>query len=209
MRENELETWYQAGGLSEPLFEPGPSLEADDLSIALSRGDREAVRLVYRQHHEVVRAFARRLLGSESDAEELLQETFLSLPRAMRRFRGDSTLRTFLLSIAAQLARNFLRARRRRYAAESRLAQELAVAPPDAAQAPDAALAQQSLAERLQRAMESLSEDQRIAFVLAEVEERSSAEVARILDVPASTVRSRVAAAKERLRQWFTEGERS
>jgi RNA polymerase sigma-70 factor (ECF subfamily) len=49
--------------------------------------------------------------------------------------------------------------------------------------------------------MDHLTEDQRITFVLSEVEERSSAEVAEILKVPSSTVRARVSAAREKLRE--------
>ncbi|HMA94278.1 MAG TPA: sigma factor-like helix-turn-helix DNA-binding protein [Polyangiaceae bacterium] len=58
----------------------------------------------------------------------------------------------------------------------------------------------EQLAERLLSAMGLLTEEQRVAFVLCEVEERSSSEAAQILGVPASTLRARVSAAREILR---------
>jgi RNA polymerase sigma-70 factor, ECF subfamily len=174
---------------------------SDALLAALARADSEAIRTVYRKHHGQVRAFARRLLGSEADAEEVVQDVFFSLPSAIRRFRGESTLSTFIMSVAVNYARHALRTSRRRSAAMQRLAEVLpSGVAPEPGSLPDDALAKEQLATRLLRAMEALGEDQRVAFVLSEVDERSSREVAEILGIPSSTVRSRVAAAREQLR---------
>lgn len=198
--------WYHPERLAEQLLDTSEETSQDSFVEALAAGDSAAIRTAYRQHGEVVRAFARRLLGSAADAEELVQDTFLALPAAMRRFRGDCALRTFFLSIAANQARNVLRGKKRRHHAEERLREE-----PDALPrpepSPDAALLRQELALRLQRAFECLSEDQRIAFVLSEVEERSSSELSQILNTPASTIRARVAAAKEKLRAELGRGQ--
>lgn len=199
--------WYHPGRLAEQLLETPEQSGGDAFAEALAAGESSAIRLAYRQHHEVVRAFARRLLGSDTDAEELVQDTFLAIPAAMRRFRGDCALRTFFLSIAANRARNVLRGRTRRRHAEDRLQTEPDAAPPSATR-PDDALMRQELAQRLQRAFECLSEDQRIAFVLSEVEERSSSELSLILGAPASTIRARVAAAKEKLRAELARSEK-
>jgi RNA polymerase sigma-70 factor (ECF subfamily) len=199
--------WYEPGRLAEQFLDTPDETSGDSFARALGSGDTQALRLAYRQHHEVVRAFARRLLGSESDAEELVQETFLAIPAAMRRFRGECTLRTYFLAIAASRSRNMLRARKRRWQAEERLRDEPAPSS-RRGRAPDEVLMRQRLAERLQRALDALPDDQRIAFVLAEVEERSSLELSQILGVPASTLRARVAAAKDKLRALLTASER-
>jgi len=196
--------WYQPSRLAEQFLDTTDETSGDSFAQALASGDVQALRLAYRQHHEVVRAFARRLLGSDADAEELVQETFLAIPAAMRRFRGECALRTFFVSIAASRSRNMLRSRKRRHSAEERLRHEPTSS---AAPSPDEVLMRQRLAQRLQRALDCLPDDQRIAFVLAEVEERSSLELSQILGVPASTIRARVAAAKDKLRQALSRSE--
>jgi RNA polymerase sigma-70 factor (ECF subfamily) len=172
---------------------------------ALERGDADALRDVYRRHHEAVRAFARRLLGSDADAEEIVQDVFVGLPRAVRRFRGDCSLSTFVMSVTVNHARHFMRAAGRRRAAHSRLAVQQ-LSEEHATPATDEASEREELARALLRAMASLPDEQRLAFVLCDVEERSSAEAAQILDVPASTLRSRLGVARSALRQLLEEG---
>jgi len=177
---------------------------ADELLSALARGDLEALRSAYQRHHEAVRAFACRLLGDESDAEELVQEVFVSLPSALQNYRADASLRTFLISIAANHARHHVRAAVRRRSALDRLATE-----PSAARValPDEPLEREQLAHALTRALDRIPLEQRVAFVLCEVEERPSHEAAFIVGVPESTLRARVRAAKRRLRELLDPGD--
>jgi RNA polymerase sigma-70 factor (ECF subfamily) len=196
-----MATCYQLVGLADGLATPAFE---DDAKNALARGDVQALRDAYRTHHEAVRAFARRLLGSDADAEEIVQEVFVGLPSAVRRFRGDCSFSTFMMSVAVNQARHFLRAAGRRRAAHARFAEEQR-SHEVAAPAADACAAQEELAGQLLRAMSQLSDEQRLAFVLCDVEERSSSEAARILELPASTVRSRLAAARENLRALLSE----
>jgi len=195
-------TCYQLHGLTRELA--AVESQGDALLAALARADTSALRDVYRQHHEAVRAFARRLLSSEADAEEIVQDVFVDLPRAVRNFRGDCALSTFVMSVAVNHARHFLRAAGRRRAAHSRLAQQqlsqVAVAPPA-----DDAAEREELARRLVHAMSQLSAEQRLAFVLCDVEERTSQEAAQILGLPASTLRSRLSTARETLRALLEE----
>jgi RNA polymerase sigma-70 factor (ECF subfamily) len=185
-----------------------PPTEA--IVAALARGDSQAVRRVYRMHHEQVRAFACRFLGSEPDAEEVVQEVFLALPSSIRRFKGESSLGTFIMGMAVNWSRRALRASLRRRAALNRLV--LSEVGPPPSHFPDESLVRQQLATRLLEALARLSLDQRVAFVLSEVEERSSSEISEILGIPSSTVRARVNAAREKLRNALgeleTEGER-
>jgi RNA polymerase sigma-70 factor, ECF subfamily len=173
----------------------GPA--ADPLVRALCDRDRDALGLVYEEHHRAVRAFARRLLGDDEAAEDLVHEVFVKLPAAARRFRGESGLRTFLLSIAANHCRHHVRAAARRRRALGRLAEEPPA--PDAAP-PDDEAERLRLADALARALDTLPLDQRLAFVLCEVEERPSHEAALIVGVPEGTIRSRLRLAREKLR---------
>jgi RNA polymerase sigma-70 factor (ECF subfamily) len=167
-----------------------------ELLLRLMRAERAAVGEVYDAHHGAVRAFARRLVGEPSAAEDLVHEVFVSLPKATKNFRGQSSLRTFLISIAVNHARHHVRSAARRRAAFGRLESEPAPAVTD----PERVTEQKQLAEALGRALDALPLDQRVAFVLCEVEERTSGDAARIVGVPEGTMRTRLFHAKKKLR---------
>ncbi len=152
-----------------------------------------AVDALYRAHHVALRAFALRLVGEEALAEDLVHDVFLEVPRLMRRFRGQSSLRSFLVGVAANLGGRYIRAASRRRAAMARLAHES----PAAVQ--DDLHEQRERLVLLQRALDRLSIAQRTAFVLCEVEGRSAAEVAEVLGMPEATVRTRCFHARKKV----------
>ena len=167
-----------------------------DLVARLALGDRAAVAEAYDAHHSAVRAFAKRLVGEVAAAEDLVHEVFVALPQAIRGYRGEASLRTFLISVAVNHARHHVRsASRRRYAME-RYEREPARSGND----PEHVTGQLELARALERCLDQLPLDQRVAFVLCEVEERSSTEVAGIVAAPEGTVRTRLFHAKKKLR---------
>jgi RNA polymerase sigma-70 factor (ECF subfamily) len=175
--------------------------EPADLPARLGAGDSAALGEAYDLHHAHVRAFARRLVGDEASAEDIVQETFLGLPRAIGGFRGAAPLRTFLFGIAVNHARHHVRAADRRRAAVSRLESEPIVS---ASASPEADVEGAELARALGRALAELSLDHRAAFVLCEIEEQTSSEAAAVLGIPEGTVRTRLLHAKKQLRAWFT-----
>ena len=164
----------------------------------VARGDADSIREVYRSHHVAVRAFAGRLLGDAAAAEDLVHDVFVALPRAVRRFRGDSSFEGFLIGMAVNLARRHLRSSKRRREALSRFSVEPSFAPTR----PDQAASERELALRLMRALDELPDKLRVSFVLVQIEERDASEVAALLRVPASTVRARVRAARARLQSF-------
>lgn len=151
---------------------------------------------LYREHHAHVRAFARRLLRDDASAEDLVQETFLALPTALRAYRGDSPLRSFVIGVAANNARHLVRSAVRRRSAHERSA-EIEPCPPST---PEDRAQQRELAESLARALDELPEEQRDALVLCEVEDHSAAEAAKIVGAKEATIRTRVFHAKKKLR---------
>jgi RNA polymerase sigma-70 factor (ECF subfamily) len=173
------------------------STDVADLTQRVARGEPAAVGQVYDLHHQAVRGFARRLLGDPVGAEDLVHDVFLALPQALAGYRGDAPLRTFLLGVTVNHARHYVRAAARRRAAVGRFAEV------DAQQAPspEHEARRRELAAALQRALDQLPLDQRVAFVLCEVEERTSREVAEIVGAPEGTVRTRLHHAKRRLRE--------
>ncbi len=162
----------------------------------LRGGDAAALGELYDQHAESVLAFARRLVGDPDAAKDLLHEVFLSVPSAIKRFEGQASLRTFLVSIAVNHARHHVRAAARRRAASKRLSRE----PIGALGTPEQDLARERLARALSLALDTLPLEQRVAFVLCEVEERTSREAGEIVGAPEATIRTRLFHAKKKLR---------
>jgi RNA polymerase sigma-70 factor (ECF subfamily) len=161
------------------------------------QSDLDALGEVYDAHHRHVRSFALRLLGDASAAEDLVQEVFVSLPGTLARFRAGSSLRNFLISVAVNRARHHLRSAMRRRVMLERAAEVPQQCPED----PEGRLQRRQLASLLTRALDALPEEQRIAIVLCEIEERSSAEAAAIVGVPEGTIRTRIFHGKQKLRE--------
>jgi RNA polymerase sigma-70 factor (ECF subfamily) len=180
---------------------PAVSLPAPDDSLiaGLRAGDRGAVSRAYEAHHAVIRSFAQRLVGDPGAAEDIVHDTFVALPRAIGSFRGDASLRTFLIGVAVNHAKRHVRSAVRRRAAMSRLAEDPGSSPA-AVRDPEQEAARRQLADRLWKALDALPLDQRVALVLCEVEQRTSTEVAAIVGVPEGTVRTRLFHAKRKMR---------
>ena len=145
------------------------------------------------------------LLGDRDEALDLSQEVFLRVFRTIHRFRGQSSLRTWIYRIAVNQARNRHRFWRRRHRADQvsldaarRRARRVPVRP--ASRRPIGMLAQKELAGRLQQALDHLPFDQRTAIVLREIDGLSYEEIAFSLGVAVGTVKSRLTRARQALR---------
>ncbi len=167
------------------------------LAERIGRGDVAALGEAYDQFHAHVRRFARRLIRDAAAAEDLVQETFVALPTAVRSYRGDAPLRAFVVGVAANHARHHARGAARRAAALD-AAMRIFEAPPSG---PESKTGRRELADALRDALEELPLEQRVAIVLCEVEERTAAEVAQMTGVPEGTVRTRVFHGKKKLRE--------
>ena len=167
-------------------------------------GDEVACAELVSAHQRMVYALALNLLGDRDEALDLSQEVFLRVFRTIHRFRGQSSLRTWIYRIAVNQARNRHRFWRRRHRADQvSLDQHLAshgdfLSGGDST--PDRVLAQKELAERLQQALDHLPFDQRTAIVLREIDGLSYEEIAFSLGVAVGTVKSRLTRARQALR---------
>ena len=169
---------------------------APTLESRLAERDPSAIDEVYREHHTALRGFTRRLVGDHEAAEDLVHDVFVVLPDAIRRFRGDSSLRTFLMAIAVRRGQKFIRSAVRRRAAMTRLADQ----PLSPSAQPDTTLAQQQIAALLYSALDKLPDDQRTAFVLCEIDNLTAGEAAVIAGAPEATMRTRLFHARKKLR---------
>ena len=149
------------------------------------------------------------LLGDREEALDLSQEVFLRVFRTISRFRGHSTLRTWIYRIAINQARNRHRFWRRRHRADQVSLDQHVAAHGEFVSAgearPDRVLAQKELAAKLQSALDHLPFDQRTAIVLREIDGLSYEEIAYSLGVAVGTVKSRLTRARQALRQELRE----
>lgn len=160
--------------------------ELDELALAARDGNRLALDRFTRLTLPVVRQMCWHW-GDPDSAEDLVQETYARMMRALPTFRGDGSARGWLLRIARFTCADATRARRRARARRS------FAEVPDVADAPPAGWVE------VASVLSDLDPDRRQAFVLTQVLRLSYDEAAQILDCPIGTVRSRVARARNDL----------
>jgi RNA polymerase sigma-70 factor (ECF subfamily) len=178
-------------------------------------GDGEAFAVLVQRHRDRVW----RMLGSwvrdPSDREEVFQEVFLAAFRGVRRFRGDAKFSTWLLQIAVNQGRSYLRRKAVRPGsveidgaadADRTLAgASEAATSPSRAPAPDVAAERAQLKERVWALVERLPEDWQGAVRLRYQEEMTQPEIAATLGVPLGTVKVHLHRARRRLAEWIAE----
>jgi RNA polymerase sigma-70 factor (ECF subfamily) len=176
-----------------------PDAVVDEAALvrALAAGDLIALATAFDRWNPRVRVLARRLLSDPAAAEDLVQDVFTALPRAVRRFRGEAGLEAFVLGIAVKGVRRHRRAALRRRQALERLRLAERHGPVD----PEQDTYRRELGERLAAALDEVPLPQRVAFVLCEIEELTAGQAAAIADVPEPTVRTRLFHARRRLRE--------
>jgi RNA polymerase sigma-70 factor (ECF subfamily) len=167
-------------------------------------GDEAASAELVAEHQRTVMQLAANLLGDREEALDLSQEVFLRVFRTIHRFRGQSTLRTWIYRIVVNQARNRHRFWRRRHRADQVSLDQHIATHGDVFSGfeptPDRVFAQQELARRLREALDRLPFDQRTAIVLREVDGLSYDEIAYSLDLAVGTVKSRLTRARQALR---------
>jgi RNA polymerase sigma-70 factor (ECF subfamily) len=184
-----------AGALAE--------LEDRALLAVCATRDRAAVGVLFDRYCDDVVAFLSRMLGHGSpDIEDLAQATFLAAVDAAQRFEGGSSVKSWLFGIAANLARTYLRSRRR---GREALAQVAAVERPPV-RAPDRELEQHQQVALLESGLRTLDPDRRAAFLLFVVEGVPGPEAARQLGVTLGTLWRRVSEARAHLRAVLAKG---
>jgi RNA polymerase sigma-70 factor, ECF subfamily len=165
--------------------------ELTSLARAAGRGDRDALARLVRQTQGDVWRFCAHLVDPAA-ADDLAQETYLRAIPALRRFRGDAQVRTWLLAIARRVCAAEFGVRTR----DRELAVRLAAAPTAGLGQPPPGPDAQTTVDLL---LAALDPDRRAAFVLTQLIGCSYAEAAAVCDCPIGTIRSRVARAREDL----------
>lgn len=184
-------------------------VQRDEELVSLAQtGDEAAFTELVHRHESRVYTLALNMLRNPGDAEDVLQETFISALHGLKSFRGDSSFSTWLYRIAYNATLMKLRKPATAVSLdaalegpESEIPRELT----DWTHDPESELLNQEAREMMQEAVETLSSPLRSVFVLRELDGLSTEETASVLDVSIQVVKTRLHRARMILRNHLSE----
>ena len=169
----------------------------------IGAGDHQAFRQLVERHQNAVIGTVTKMLGNSSDSEDISQQVFLRIWRNAKRYRPDAKFTTYLFTITRNLVFNETRRRGRKKEVSSDEREENTnqMIEASADQRPDAELLQAELQDAVDKAIAALPEVQRIAVVLRRYDQLSYEEIAAILKLTVSAVKSLLFRARTTLRE--------
>lgn len=171
------------------------------LAVRAGEGDEEAFEQLVRHRAPGVISFLRRMLGDQEDARDVAQLTFVRAWENLERYDPAWAFSTWLFRIASNLAIDALRARRSRNRTEEESFHVVRGGRAESEAEGPAVLAREEVRRVFEACADVLSEKQRLVFVLREMEERESSEIAAVLSCSESTVRNHLFQARKLLRE--------
>jgi RNA polymerase sigma-70 factor (ECF subfamily) len=166
------------------------------------RGDKRAFELLVEKYQRKLARLVSRLVRDPGEAEDVTQEAFIKAYRALPTFRGDSAFYTWLYRIGINTAKNYLVAMGRRAPTSTEIEAEDAEGYESGEllrdiNTPESLLLSKEIGNTVNAAIEALPEELRSAIQLRELEGMSYEEIAKLMDCPIGTVRSRIFRARE------------
>jgi RNA polymerase sigma-70 factor (ECF subfamily) len=178
--------------------------DAEDVRLMrlVARGDISAFEEVIERHQALVAGTAARMLGSNSDVEDIAQQVFIRVWKSARRYVPRAKFTTWLLKITRNLVFNELRRAKRRAQVplQSDPGTEEIPLKDETNPAPDASLLEDELQRAIEEAIMQLPESQRMALVLRRYEQLSYEQIAEVLDLSVPAVKSVLFRARTELR---------
>ncbi len=177
-----------------------PQLDDWELVARAQAGDENAFAMLVRRYQVPVIHFCQRMTGSAEDAEDVAQEAFVRLHRHLKRLKPQARFSTVLFGIARNLTLNYLRDMKRRGRGQSRPLETCPL--PDAeGRRPDVEARMGEIERLLEEGIARLSPAHREVLVLREIQGLDYDAIATVLKCRKGTVKSRLARAREQLRQ--------
>ena len=171
-----------------------------ELLALMRRGEPAAFAALMRQNNRRLYRLARSIVRDETEAEDVVQETYVRALAHLDQFRGEASLTTWLARIAANEALG--RLRRRRPTVDLAQAENVVALPSVGAVInPENVAARREIRRVIERAVDALPANFRTVFMLRAVEQMSIDETASLLGIPAETVKTRFHRANRQLRQ--------
>jgi RNA polymerase sigma-70 factor (ECF subfamily) len=182
---------------------PAPWAEVSDrdLLVAMREDDEAALNELIKRKTKPLLQLCHRILGDVDEGRDVVQVTFFKVWENRQRFDGRWSPNTWIYRIASNLAIDHLRSRRSRERCEEPVRQYLLQVADSRATRDLSSLQQTEVGAIFRELSAGLSEKQRVAFLLHELEGLSSPEVAEILDCRESTVRNHLFNARKYLRR--------
>ncbi|MAG31423.1 MAG: RNA polymerase subunit sigma-70 [Deltaproteobacteria bacterium] len=174
-----------------------------DLVVRWQAGDEKAFEELITLHERRVYRLLYRMMGNKEDAEDLTQETFLSLHRHGHRFRAEARFSTFIYRVAANAALNRRRSlgRGRTRVDKLKVRQKAGDDLPSSPRDPEDATHGAELSEHVRKALDGLSPSLRMPVILYDIEGLAYGEIAKVLGIAEGTVKSRIHRARQALRE--------
>jgi RNA polymerase sigma-70 factor (ECF subfamily) len=174
----------------------------EQLVASWQAGDEMAFEQLVRRHEKKVYRLLLRMMGNHEEAQDVAQETFLSLHRHGHRFRGDARFSTFVYRVASNAALNRRRTLGRNRARLQKLQVRQAAGDdlPQGPRNPEDAMGGGELSIAVREALESLKPSLRLPVLLYDIEGLAYGEIAEVLGVAEGTVKSRIHRARQALR---------
>jgi RNA polymerase sigma-70 factor, ECF subfamily len=195
MQERELPRVETSGREWQANSSVGGNSEDAAMAAGCLSGDLGAYERLYKAQGSRMRNLARNLLGTQSDAEDAVQETFMKVQRSIASFRGQSSFVTWTFRILVNTCHDLRRSRMRRKEHSQEEPEESALRPE-----PRAPGAHPALRMALDRAIAKLTQHQRDVFLLYEVEGFRHAEIAGMLEISETASKNTLFQAKRNLR---------
>jgi RNA polymerase sigma-70 factor (ECF subfamily) len=181
----------------------------EELVEACQAGEASAFDVLVARWEDRVRGAAYRFLSSDDEARDVAQETFLKAYRGLASFKREARFSSWVYQIATNLCRDRLRRRKTRPQVSLEALEETGPVIVETRPGAHERLVELDLAEAVRRAIHALPEEQREVVILKEYQELTFLEIAHALDVPISTVKTRLYRGLVQLRQRLeTEGVR-
>ena len=166
------------------------------------RGDKQAFELLVEKYQRKLARLLSRFIRDPAEVEDVTQEAFIKAYRALPAFRGDSAFYTWLYRIGINTAKNYLMAMGRRAPTSTEVEAEEAEGFEEGEQlrdinTPESLLLSNEIARTVNSTIEQLPEELRTAIQMREIEGMSYEDIAKAMDCPIGTVRSRIFRARE------------
>jgi RNA polymerase sigma-70 factor, ECF subfamily len=172
------------------------------LVVRAQGGDKQAFNLLVEKYQRKLARLLSRFIRDPAEVEDVTQEAFIKAYRALPAFRGDSAFYTWLYRIGINTAKNYLMAMGRRAPTSTEVEAEEAEGFDEGEQlrdinTPESVLLTNEIAETVNKTIEQLPEELRTAIQMREIEGMSYEDIAKAMDCPIGTVRSRIFRARE------------
>ena len=183
-------------------FDPETTID-HKLMVKIGNGDHAAFRCLVQRHQNSLVGTISKMLGNESDSEDIAQQVFIRVWKHAKRYKPDNKFTTYLYTIARNLVYNESRRRsRKRTTSSDQLEEDHHLQfPDDANHEPDNNLLESELRKAIDAAIEKLPENQRLAVVLRRYENVPYEEIAVILNTSVPSVKSLLFRARTTLRE--------